>query len=97
MRAHLPFALALTLANAHPESDAWLTVHGETADAFVWAGPRGARVPVPAGASVTVDLGAVPVGGSGWQALPHVGVWLGDGADRREVRVAAPAGVLVQP
>ncbi|CAK9782300.1 hypothetical protein CC85DRAFT_114458 [Cutaneotrichosporon oleaginosum] len=97
VRAHAPFALALTLANAHPDADAWLTVHGETADAFVWAGPRGARVPVPAGESVVVDLGAVPVGASGWQALPHVAVWLGEGADRREVRVAAPSGVLVQP
>ncbi|BEJ18225.1 hypothetical protein CspHIS471_0705020 [Cutaneotrichosporon sp. HIS471] len=97
VRAHTPFALRLTLANAHPDADAWLTVHGETADAFVWAGPRGARVPVPPGQSLVVDLGAVPVGASGWAALPHVAVWLGDGADRREVRVAAPAGVLVRP
>ncbi|GMK59483.1 hypothetical protein CspeluHIS016_0800890 [Cutaneotrichosporon spelunceum] len=97
VRAHTPFALKLTLANAHPDADAWLTVHGETADAFVWAGPRGARVLVPPGQNIVVDVGAVPVAASGWAALPHVAVWLGEGADRREVRVAAPAGVLVRP
>jgi hypothetical protein len=103
VNAHTPFPLTLTVANAHPTDAAFVTVSGETAEGFVWTGPRGARVgPVPAGGTASVAFEAVPVGIAGWQALPHLGVWHGEGQDRREVRINVTQDrvvgtVLVQP
>lgn len=103
VRSHEAFSATLSLANAHPSSAAYVAVHGDTADGFVWSGPRGARVgPVPANGNLDVRIDAVAVGGAGWLALPHLSVSHGEGADKREVRVQQPADraawtVLVQP
>lgn len=103
VRAHQPFGITLSLSNAHPSEPAWLGVHGDTADGFVWAGPRDARVgPIAPGGTAQVQVEAVAVGQAGWQALPHMSVWHGDGNERRDVRLLPPTdrpagGVLVQP
>lgn len=103
VHTHVPFTISLTLSNAHPHEQAVLAVQGDTADGFVWSGPRSAQVgPIAPGASSVVKFTAVPVGAQGWLVLPHITVWLGLGSDRREVRVAMPTdrpqgSVLVQP
>ncbi|KAL1409710.1 hypothetical protein Q8F55_003706 [Vanrija albida] len=103
VRAHEPFPVSLELRNAHPTEAAWVALQGETADGFVWAGPRGARVgPVPAGGRSVVTVEAMAVGAPGWQALPGLGAWAGDGNERRQVGVATQgdrpgATVLVRP
>jgi hypothetical protein len=103
VETHTPFPLSLTVNNAHPTEYAYIAITGDKADGFVWTGPRGARVgPIRPGGSSRVAFEAVAVGNSGWQALPRLTVWHGDGQDRREVRVGLaadrPSGtVLVQP
>lgn len=103
VRANQPFTLRLSVSNAHPTEQAYVVVQGDTADGFVWTGPRGMRIgPIPAGGSTTVPIQVVPVGGAGWQALPRISVLHGEGSDKREVRISVPGDrpigtVLVQP
>lgn len=103
VRAHKQFTLSLTLNNAHPTEAAYVSVQGDTADGFVWSGPRGAQIgPVSPASSSVVDFTAIAVGAPGYLVLPHISVWLGHGQDRREVRVQMPSdrphgNVLVQP
>lgn len=89
-----PLILTLTIVNTHPTSSAAdLSLQVDTADAFVWTGNRFAALPpVAPGNHLRVSFEVVPVGGTGWHALPAIRVWDGHGDEREEVVLASASG-----
>ncbi|ORY33796.1 Foie gras liver health family 1-domain-containing protein [Naematelia encephala] len=84
-----PFTLKLNLHNTHPSAAAMeLSIQLDTADPFVWLGPRLSSLPdIPPGETNIVELRMMALGGTGWFATPNIRVFEGVEDLREEVRI----------